>query len=82
MLMPENGRPILSTMLSSWSGGMVWRIGLLDLIEQAGGLLDAGAGLGADVHQDLAGIDRREEVLAEERPQPEGQRRRRRGSRR
>ena len=41
--------------------------GLLDLIEQAGGLFDARARLGAHMHQDLAGIDRREEVLAEER---------------
>jgi hypothetical protein len=41
---------------------------LFDLIEQAGGLLDAGAGLGAHVHEDLPGIDGRKEVLAEERP--------------
>ena len=46
--------------------------GLFDQIEQARGLLDAGAGLGADVHQDLPGIDRREEVLAQKRPEAEG----------
>ena len=46
---------------------------LFDLIEQASSLLDAGAGLGAHVHEKLAGINRREEVLAEEWPQPEGQ---------
>ena len=51
--MPENGRPILSTILSIWSGGMVLTNGLFDLFEQPRGLLDAGAGLGAHVHQDL-----------------------------
>ena len=44
---------------------------LLDVGELVGGLLDAGADLGADVHQDLAGIDGREEVAAEERHQQE-----------
>ena len=71
--MPENGRPILSTILSSWSGGMVPAHGLLDQIEQARGLLDAGAGLGAHMHQDLPGIDRREEILAQKRPEAEGE---------
>ena len=47
--------------------------GLFDQIEQAGGFLDAGAGLGADMHQDLPGIDRRKEVLAQERPEAEGE---------
>ena len=46
--------------------------GLLDEIEQARRFLDARARLGAHVHQDLSGIDRRKEILAEERPQPEG----------
>src|SRR6476660_9979556 len=32
---------------------------------------DAGARLGADVHQDLPGIHRREEVLAQKRPEAE-----------
>ncbi len=45
--------------------------GLLDEIEQPRGLLDARARLGAHMHQDLAGIDLGEEVLAEERPQAE-----------
>ena len=45
--------------------------GLLDEIEQARRFLDTRAGLGAHVHQDLSGIDRRKEVLAEERPQSE-----------
>ena len=70
--MPENGNPILSTMLSSCSGGMSAPDCLLDEIEQAGRFLDARARLGAHMHQDLPGIDRRKEVLAEERPQPEG----------
>jgi hypothetical protein len=43
---------------------------LFDDVEQAGGLLDAGAGLRAHMHQDLSGIDHREEVLPQERPQP------------
>ena len=47
--------------------------GLLDQVEQPRRLLDAGAGLGAHVHQDLPGIDRREEVLAEKRPEAEGE---------
>jgi hypothetical protein len=47
--------------------------GAFDQIEQARGLLDAGAGLGAHVHQDLAGIDIGKEILAEERPKAEGQ---------
>ena len=70
--MPENGRPILSTILSSWSGGMVRADRLLDEIEQSRRFLDARAGLGAHMHQDLPGIDRGKEVLAQERPQPEG----------
>ncbi len=41
--------------------------GLLDLIEQSCGFLDARAGLRPDVHQNLAGIDGRKEVLAKER---------------
>src|SRR6202051_5426454 len=40
--------------------------GVLDVLEQARGLLDARSGLGAHVHQDLARIYRRKEVLAEE----------------
>ena len=46
---------------------------LFDQVEQARGFLDTRAGLGAHVHQDLSGIDRRKEVLAEERPQSERQ---------
>ena len=45
--------------------------GLLDEIKQAGCLFDARAWLGAHVHKDLAGIHRREEVLAQEWLQPE-----------
>ena len=45
--------------------------GLFDEVEQPRRFLDAGAGLGANVHQDLPGIDRRKEVLAQERPEAE-----------
>ena len=48
--------------------------GLLDQIEQAGGFFDAGTRLGADMHQDLPEIDRREKVLAQKRPEAERQR--------
>ena len=54
---------------------------LLHVGELVGGLLDAGADLGAHMHQDLAGIDRGEEVAAEERHQQERHARRSRGSR-
>ena len=46
---------------------------LLDELEEARGLLDARAGLGAHVHQDLPGVDRREEILPEKRHEREGQ---------
>ena len=42
---------------------------LLDIGELIGGFLDAGADLGADMHQDRAGVDRRKEVAPEERHQ-------------
>ena len=45
--------------------------GLLDQIEQTSGFFDPGARLGADVHQDLSRIDRREKVLAQKRPDAE-----------
>lgn len=47
--------------------------GSFDEIAEARGLLDARAGLGADMHQDLAGIDRRKKVLAKKRLQAERQ---------
>ena len=47
--------------------------GLLNKIAQTGSLLDPGARRGADMHENLAGIDGWEEVLAEERRQSEGQ---------
>ena len=47
---------------------------LLHVGELVGGLLDAGADLGADMHQDVAGVDRRKEVAAEKRHQQERQR--------
>src|ERR1700679_2102632 len=40
--------------------------GVLDVLEQTCGLLDACAWLGAHVHQDLPRIHRRKEILAEE----------------
>src|SRR5580704_3132972 len=45
--------------------------GVLDVLEQACGFLYARAGLGAHVHQDLAGVHRRKEVLAKERGENE-----------
>ena len=71
--MPENGRPILSTMLSSSIGRNDAAHGLLDQIEQPSGFLDAGARLRADMHQNLTGIDCREEILAQKWPEPERQ---------
>ena len=71
--MPLKGKPILSTMLSSWLGRNGRADRLLDLFQQAGGLFDPRARLGAHMHQDLAGINRREEILAQERRQPERQ---------
>ena len=38
---------------------------LLHVGELSGGLLDASADLGADMHQDRAGVDRRKEVAAD-----------------
>jgi len=45
--------------------------GLLNKIAQTGSFLDAGAGWGADMHENLAGIDGWEEILAKERRQSE-----------
>ena len=42
---------------------------LLDLIAELGGLLDPGADLSAQMQFDLATVDRREEVLTQERHQ-------------
>ena len=81
MLMPLKGRPMLSVMLVELVRRDDPAHGLLDLIEQSRGLLDARACLSAHVHQNQAGIDIGEEVLAEERQQPEGQHARRRESR-
>ena len=47
--------------------------GLFDEVKQPRGLLDARAGLATHMHQNLPGIDCREEVLAEEWPQTEGE---------
>ena len=47
---------------------------LLHVGELVGGFLDAGADLGADMHQDVAGIDSGEEVATEERHQQERRR--------
>ena len=44
---------------------------LLHVGELVGGFLDAGSDLGADMHQDVAGIDRGEEIAPEERHQQE-----------
>ena len=64
--------PMLSTMVPSSSGGMRRRIAFWIVRELAGALLDAGADLGAHVHQDLPGIDGGEEVAAEKGHQQEG----------
>ena len=47
---------------------------LFDQIAEAGGLLDAGAGFGADVEDEGAVVAAGEEVLAEEGHQQEGSR--------
>ena len=46
--------------------------GLFDEIEQSCRFFDARTRLGAHVHEDLTGIHGREEILAEERPESEG----------
>jgi hypothetical protein len=52
--MPLTGRPMLSTMRVELAGGMICADRLLDLGELARAFLDAGADLGAHMHQDLA----------------------------
>ena len=69
--MPLIGMPILSASVSISLGGMIVADHLLDVGELIGGFLDPGADLGADVHQDRTGVDRRKEVAAEERHQQE-----------
>ena len=63
---------MLSRMLSICVGRDDLADGLLDQIAEPRGLLDAGAGLGADVEDELAVVGGGEEVLAEERDQQEG----------
>jgi hypothetical protein len=46
-------------------GGKFGADGGVDVIAERGGLFDARAGAGADVNLELAGVDRREEVLAQ-----------------
>ena len=63
---------MLSRMLSICVGGTVCADRLLDVVAEAGGLLDAGAGLGADVEDEGAVVGVGKEVLAEERDQQTG----------
>jgi hypothetical protein len=60
-------------MLSSWPGGDNVADGVLDKITKTGRLLDTGACRGADMHENLAGIDGGEKILSEEWQQSEGQ---------
>ena len=63
--MPLIGMPTLSTSAPSSSGGMICANDFLNLGELLGALFDAGADAQPHVHQDLAGVDGREEVAAE-----------------
>ena len=67
--MPLTGMPTLSTMVAISCGGMIWRIAFWMAANWLARLLDPRADRRAGMHQDLAGIDRREEVAAEERRQ-------------
>ena len=64
-LMPQYGRPMLSMMLAISLGGMISRIDRFDAIAERRRLLDARAGRRAHVQLELAGVDGREEVLAD-----------------
>ena len=68
--MPLIGRPMLSTIVSQLVRRDDRRIAA-SISSTERGLLDPGAGLGADVQLDLRAIDRRKEVLAEERHERE-----------
>ena len=57
---------MLSTMVTISLGGNVLADGRVDVVAERGGLFDAGAGAGADVNLELAGVDGGEEVLAEQ----------------
>ena len=63
--MPLTGKPILSTRVSSSSRRNDLADRLLDFGELPRAFLDPRADVRAHVHQDLPGIDRREEVAAE-----------------
>ena len=80
--MPLIGRPMLSTMLASRSGGMIARIFCSTWSVSARRLLDAGPGRRAHMDFDRAGVDRGEEILAEKRREAERQQGDSRGSRR
>ena len=77
MLMPLTGMPMLSTMRRDLVRRDDLADRLLDVGELVGAFLDPRADRRARMHQDLAGIDRGEEVAAEKRRQRERGRRRR-----
>ena len=60
------GRPMLSVITASSLGGDHLADVVLDLLEIDFGLFDPGAGGGAHVQSELAGVHRREEVAADE----------------
>ena len=65
--MPLTGRPMLSTMDLQLVGRDGLADGVLDMVEQRRGILDPRADRRAHVQGDLAGVDGREEVRAQER---------------
>ena len=73
--MNDGDSPMLSRIMLALVLGDDLADDVLDLAEDPLGLLDPGAGRGPDVQPELAGIDRREEVLAD----PGGQRQRAQG---
>ena len=60
---------MLSRMVPISLGGMIWRMASSTWAKYSCGLLDARAGRAADVQADLPGVDRREEVVADQREQ-------------
>ena len=63
--MPLTGMPILSTIVASSSGGMIWRIAF-SISANCWALSSTRVPTRrAHMHQDLAGVDRRKEIAAE-----------------
>ncbi len=70
--MPLVGSPMLSRMPANSIGRNLGADVAINLIDQTRGLLDARAGLGANMQPKLAGIHGGKEVLPEERDQAAG----------